>query len=1231
MSNQAVENKKLNWSCLIFLCAAAFFAVSGETSEAICKAAYPLLGTIALPGYVLLLGRKSRECLQGEKQTICAGLGLIVLGCLQKILVYWAKALLGLQPAFLPFSTAGIEWLFIVSGLYLVIAGLCSHWKWSNQKLLGAALLIGLLGGVMKPFDNFLCLAQMCAFLPFFALGRRMDGQWLSGWGERRWKLPAVGSLAAAGVACMFLRNKLQSIWFLIEGTGWYGSNKALNGVRLPIGMLLRLGWYAAALVLLWSLFCLAPKRTLPVLTRMGKYPVSGFFWYVPGAYFTLAPAMTRANGQNLLMSGVLTAALLVSAPLAHRFVEWIVNGPWRAVNDSAEPRKLERASFYQRHKWAIHMVGLFTLAFAVVMVAFYYPYDVNGKSLIWRTDGMGQQYPMMFYFKEYVMGAVENFLATGKLHFADWDFTLGFGMSPLDAVRREPFMLLSLLGNEETMEYIIDFSTVLRLYICGLTFIWYCATVNRREKLPVLMGSLVYLFSGFALFASVRQPFFTTTLMTYLVLMLIGTERYLQHNKYGVFVCSVFLQLFSGYYSAYINGLILALYLLVRLGCRYKKDILSIIKEICRMIGLYAWGAAMAMMVLLPSVMGYGASSRSDVALDFDLFYSNSYYTKLFTGLNLEFDGSGYWTYMSFAAIAWLACIVLFLRKREELRPLKVGLIATFSMLCIPFFGLLANGFAYVCNRWSFCIPLLAAFILVEMAPELVKLSGRDKGVILTIILVYAAVVVTRPAIISDERMIGLIVLCMTTMIVLMLDQVLKNERARMAVLAVITILTVMINCAASYLPALGDYVSEFQDRGNAYESSAEALELALEAVEEDKSFYRIAQEYNVTNQSMTLGYYGVSAYYSIIPGSITRYAIDTCLSSQIQSFRVCGLEERAVPTALASVKYYWAEENKHAPYGFVAREEFKDENGTYTLYENENALPLGYTYDSYIPQEEYDQLTPLEKQQVMLEHAVIAQTGDGLEMGTVSFRQEEIPVEVTKLSNAEINVETGKISSEAGGMIYFSFEGKKNCETYLVLEGLRYENDNSSASCTVRAKGSGDPHETALRGKKQSYYFEREAAIFNLGYSEEAQSICTVSFSRNVDAVYDRCYIVCVPMDHYEEEIAQRKENVLENVVEKGDYIYGTIELEECRLLSFSVPYSEGWKAYVNGQEQELQQVNTMYCGLILEPGSYEIELRYEAPGERAGSFISAVAIAAVIPVAGVPALRRKKAKKS
>lgn len=1233
-----LTDQRHNWAFLVFLCAAAFFVVGRRTSLGLFRGAYPFLETIAQPGMILLLGWKSREWFSSRKETVCGGVGLIVLGYLQKVLVYWAQVALDQNPVFYPFNTSGVAWVFLAGGAYVLSAPLWDRPERSDRSLLLGAVALGLAGGLCKFLDSSLCLAQICTFAPFFVLGRRMtDGQ-LGRWtGRGSLRAAALFLLAGGTGACLVLRNLLKPFWPMLDGDSWYGACEPIEQGLLPlVGIALRLIWYLGAAALLWALFCICPNRRLPGLTVGGERALGGCFWFRSLAYLTLAPVLASATGPHIVLSGVATAVLLLAGLSwqGWQLVEAVIRTPWRLLQDKEEPpvRPIGYPTFYERHRWGVDMTLLFTLAFAVAAVAYVYPFDSNGKALVWQTDGLSQQYPMMFYFKEYVLGVIQALLTGEGSALPQWDFALGMGMSPLDVVRREPFMLLSLLGNEETMELIASITVLLRRYVCGLVFLWLCYTLGKREKLPALMGAFAYLFSGFFIFASARQPYFVTVLMTYLPLTLIGAERYIRQRKRGVFVLAVFLQIFNGYYTAYINGVILAVYLLVRLGCKNGRDIRATVAEILRLIGLYLWGLGMGMCTFLPGVLSLFGSSRSAVRQTLNLFYNKSYYEGIFSGLNLEFGGTGYWTYISMAAIAWLAVLLLFLRRdparERERQPLRVAVITAAVLLSFPIFGQIFNGFAYVSNRWSFAVCLAVALVLVEMAPAMLDLTAREKGVLLCAVLIYSGVNLTRSEVSDRLRLMGVAVLCMTLLVVLMMDQYLRSRRLRMSILATVTVLTVMFNTAASFLPELGEYVQEFMDEGTVYEAMAGDVEEALALLpDQSEEFYRLAQDSTSGNQSMGLDFYGLMSYYSVTPTGSSDYAAELCMPTQNQVFRIYSFDKRTVPNALASVRYYLIDDEGRVPYGYTKVAEL--DGGESGLYENEYALPLGYTYTSYISAETYNSLTSLEKQQVMLEGAVLEEDTDLLTQAEPTWQEEQIPCQISQATDVTVDDGAGTITvDEADGSIQISFAGMENCETYLVLQGIEYQSERSEGSSMITCDGELGTTTAAIRGQNQSYYFQRDGIIFNLGYQEEAQSTCTLTFSKAVDLEYEAIYVVCIPMDSYADQVSQLSEVTLENVTETGDRITGTIELEDARLLALSIPYAEGWKAYVNGQEVEVLRVNTMYCGLLLEPGSYEIELRYEHPGLKAGAAISLLSVAAIVPVWAIGRRRRKQA---
>lgn len=60
------------------------------------------------------------------------------------------------------------------------------------------------------------------------------------------------------------------------------------------------------------------------------------------------------------------------------------------------------------------------------------------------------------------------------------------------------------------------------------------------------------------------------------------------------------------------------------------------------------------------------------------------------------------------------------------------------------------------------------------------------------------------------------------------------------------------------------------------------------------------------------------------------------------------------------------------------------------------------------------------------------------------------------------------------------------------------------------------------------------------------------------------------------------------LQNVKVGTNRITGEIEVSSDKFLVFSIPYSAGFTAYVDGKETKLVQANSMYMGVELKKGN-------------------------------------------
>ena len=118
---------------------------------------------------------------------------------------------------------------------------------------------------------------------------------------------------------------------------------------------------------------------------------------------------------------------------------------------------------------------------------------------------------------------------------------------------------------------------------------------------------------------------------------------------------------------------------------------------------------------------------------------------------------------------------------------------------------------------------------------------------------------------------------------------------------------------------------------------------------------------------------------------------------------------------------------------------------------------------------------------------------------------------------------------------------------------------------------------------------------------------------------------------MDNLADYTEKLTENVLENIEVGTNEVTGTISLNQEKTLVLSIPYQNGWKAYVDGEETELLQANYMYMALPLEAGDHTIKLTFEIPGVKYALVIMPGAVVVLIVLCFISWLLKKRKKKA
>ncbi|MBQ8816857.1 MAG: YfhO family protein, partial [Lachnospiraceae bacterium] len=100
---------------------------------------------------------------------------------------------------------------------------------------------------------------------------------------------------------------------------------------------------------------------------------------------------------------------------------------------------------------------------------------------------------------------------------------------------------------------------------------------------------------------------------------------------------------------------------------------------------------------------------------------------------------------------------------------------------------------------------------------------------------------------------------------------------------------------------------------------------------------------------------------------------------------------------------------------------------------------------------------------------------------------------------------------------------------------------------------------------------------------------------------------------------------------VTEHADgYLKGHVTLEEVGKLVISIPMEKGWTMWVNGQETDIETFEDTLMAVSLEPGDYDIELKFQTPGAISGFAVTVACIVILVICCRIEYLRFRKCKR-
>ena len=105
---------------------------------------------------------------------------------------------------------------------------------------------------------------------------------------------------------------------------------------------------------------------------------------------------------------------------------------------------------------------------------------------------------------------------------------------------------------------------------------------------------------------------------------------------------------------------------------------------------------------------------------------------------------------------------------------------------------------------------------------------------------------------------------------------------------------------------------------------------------------------------------------------------------------------------------------------------------------------------------------------------------------------------------------------------------------------------------------------------------------------------------------------FVDVLNQDVFEEGYNKLSKSVMTTTKLTGSSMEGTINAQENGLFYTSVPYEEGWKAYVDGKEVTITPVGNALVAFNLDKGEHTIKLEYYPKGFAIGLTVTIICAA-------------------
>lgn len=639
--------------------------------------------------------------------------------------------------------------------------------------------------------------------------------------------------------------------------------------------------------------------------------------------------------------------------------------------------------------------------------------YGVNlafGYSLISTHDVLHQHVPIMISYREILLNWWQH-LSAGP---TQWSWHIGLGADVFQTfsyyIIGDPFAYLILLFNKAHLLLGFQVIGLVRVFFAGLSFTYF-ASHFELKRWAIRLGTMVYLSSGFAIYASLFQPFFINALIL-LPLLVTSIEAVLQGRTAWGFGLVVYFAVVANFYLAFMLAVGGIVYLILRWSQLPAPFSRIRWLNFGRLVISGLSGLAMTAWITLPEIKALQSSPRFDVPFASGMhWYSLQYYLSLPTALLGNVNVDPFWLNTLSVNVLLLVVIWTLIRHRQ-FKLISRIFVLTGLLSLWPGFAATLNGLTSPSNRWLFLVSLPAALMTAKFLQSVDQMTLPDwlpifkwSGLVLSGIVVATLIMQDQAATILPQMAFLIVYAAIFVM------GTIRPALLQPRVLGSLVMLNIFV--AFNFENAAYD-IHQFLPQGQAaalvkapYGGAPAALtnqptllETMHSAAKQPSqpTFSRVS---NVSNFKLTAGgmtannfltsQANTSSFYSIQNGAATQFSRDLLNNQQQLNLPIQQFDDRTRILNFLGVRTLYANsplpDDTNLPVNYLPaygetpslNQAFYGVNGNVSVYQTQDNFPLMYFQPRVIDTKTYQRLDANEKEANLANVAAVSNT-DGL-----------------------------------------------------------------------------------------------------------------------------------------------------------------------------------------------------------------------------------------------------------